>query len=121
MHITLDYFRSLFDEFDKVPTPKIEIYITVATGRVSRDAWGDTSYQYATALLAAHMIASAGGKGGAGGAVGGAITAESVGELSRSYGTVGQAGTGDDELRTTRYGQEFIAFRRENIIGVMTH
>lgn len=118
--ITSHYFLSVFDEFKAVPVAKIDALIGVASLRVNPAVWGAGSSSdlspYATALLTAHMLAVGGGLGGHGGAAGGPLSSESVGDLSRSFGTVGQAGTGDQELLTTRYGQEFVALRREVII-----
>lgn len=112
--ITSTYFLTLFDEFKGVATAKIDAYVSIASTRVNPTVWGSNA-EYATALLTAHMIAVTGShlQGGSGGGVGGPITQESVGDLSRSYGSVGVAGSGDQELMTTRYGQEFVALRRE--------
>jgi len=118
--ITTHEFLAYFDEFKITPLPKISAYIDVASIRVSATVWG-TVAKYATALLTAHMIAVTGGSGGSGGGVGGPVTNESVGDLSRGYGTVGVPGSGDQELLTTRYGQEFVALRRETIVtGMVT-
>lgn len=115
-NITTGYFLTLFDEFKSVPAPKIETFIGIATGRVPSSVWGNNT-AYATALLAAHMIASTGGSGGMGGAAGGILTSETVGDLSRGYSPVGEQGSGDAELRTTRYGIEFVALRRETVVA----
>lgn len=114
-NITYQYFTTLFDEFKTVPQPKVELLIGIATNRVPSSVWGQNT-SYATGLLAAHMLSSLGGAGGDGGGVGGPVTAEAVGDLSRGYGSWGQAGTGDDELRLTRYGALFLELRRETVI-----
>lgn len=113
-NITKDYFTTIFDEFKTIPAAKLDVLIGVATNRVDQNAWG-SNYQYATALLVAHMIASSGGSGGSGGA-GGALTSEAVGDLSRGYAKIGVAGSGDEELQTTQYGAQFVALRRESIV-----
>lgn len=112
------YFFTLFDEFKTVPVVKVDAYIGIASTRVDAATWGVNS-QYATALLTAHMLAAGGGQGGHGGSVGGPITQETVGDLSRSYGTVGVPGSGMQELLTTRYGQMFVELRRETIVPAM--
>lgn len=115
-NITPSYFLTLFDEFKKVALPKLEIYIGLASGRVPSGVWGDNT-KYATALLTAHMLSTSGPQGG--GPSGGAVTAEQVGDLSRSFATVFQPGSGDAALMTTRYGIDFVALRRETIVSGM--
>ncbi len=113
-NITLEYFQSLFPEFCKVNQGTVEAYIEIATIRVPKAIWGPV-YKYATALLLAHML-TASGKAGLGSG-GGAVTSEAVGDLSRGFATVGVPGSGDQELLTTRYGQDFVALRRETIVS----
>jgi len=115
-NITRDYFLLVFDEFQGVPSPKIDALIGVASLRVAPLIWMDHT-QYATALLTAHMISAGGGAGGEGGGVSGPVQSETVSALSRSYGTVGSGESGDQELLTTRYGQEFVSLRREVVVG----
>lgn len=117
MNITSQYFLTLFDEFKKVPKAKIDIYIGIASSRVPETVW-TTATQYATALLAAHMLSTSGPQGG--GPSGGAVTQEQVGDLSRSFGTLFDANRGDAPYMTTRYGIDFIALRKETIMCVMT-
>lgn len=111
--IDFTYFTTLFDEFKATAKPKVDAFIGIASTRVNPDVWG-TNAQYATALLTAHMLTMT-GPGGLGSG-GGAVTQESVGDLSRSFGTVGVQGNGDEQLMTTRYGQEFVALRNETIV-----
>lgn len=116
------YFLDLFPEFKGTPNSRIQAYLDIATLRVPQSVWGGV-YQYATALLTAHMVSmTANAPGGSGGGGGGALASESVGELSRGYAFVGQAGSGDDALMATRYGMEFVNLRRETIVsaGVMS-
>lgn len=111
--LTAAVFLTLFPEFTKVTTAALEIWIPIASNRVPLSVWGSNT-QYATALLLAHMLTAAGKSGlGSGG---GPITSESVGDLSRGFGTVGVPGSGDQELLSTRYGQDFVALRRETVI-----
>jgi hypothetical protein len=116
-NITPEYFTTLFDEFKNVPSAKLTAYIDIASCRVPECIWGKST-KYATALLAAHMIASGGGAGGVGGGAGGALTAEATADLSRGYGaTSAVAGSGDAELALTRYGALFIELRRETLVS----
>lgn len=112
-NIDVHYFLELFDEFSKVKVPKIQAYLDIATTRVPSTVWGANT-GYATALLTAHML-TASGRGGLGSG-GGAVTDESVGDLSRSFATVFEPGSGDAALMTTRYGIDFVELRNETII-----
>lgn len=115
--VTVAYFRTLFPEFTKISDAALEIWISIVVTRVPASVWG-TNTTYGQALLLAHML-TASGKAGLGSG-GGAVTAESVGDLSRSFATLGE-GTGDQELLTTRYGQDFVALRRETVVvGTVT-
>ena len=108
-------FLALFDEFEGVPSKKINAWAEFASHRVDEKAWGKCADE-AIYYLTAHMLASTGGIGGSGGANAGPVTSESVGQLSRSYGQV-NVGNGNDELlATTRYGQQFIELRRTCVI-----
>lgn len=112
-NIDSTYFLTLFDEFSKVAKPKIQAYLDIATTRVPSTVWGSNT-AYATALLTAHMLTASGRQGlGSGG---GAVTDESVGDLSRSFATVFEPGSGDAALMTTRYGIDFVELRNETIV-----
>jgi hypothetical protein len=117
VNCTIDYFLTLFDEFGKVAPAKITAYLNIAQGRVPLTVWG-TNTQYGQALLAAHMLTASGRQGA--GASGGAVTQEQVGELSRSYQFIGEVGSGDSWLATTRYGIDFIELRNETIVPMMS-
>lgn len=117
MNITSQFFLSLFEEFQKVKRAKINAYISIASGRVPQNVWG-AQYQYATALLVAHMLSTSGRQGG--GSAGGAVTAEAVGDLSRSFATLFDVNRGDALLLTTRYGADFVQLRKETVIGCMS-
>jgi hypothetical protein len=108
-------FLTLFPEFQKVQKATLDAYINIAIGRVPAPVWG-TNAQYATALLTAHML-TAQGRGGQGSG-GGAITQEQVGDLSRTFATVGEPGSGDQNMLTTRYGSEFVGLRKETIVTI---
>lgn len=117
MNINSQYFLTLFEEFKKVPKAKIDVYIEIATGRVPCSVWGAAT-KYATALLTAHMLSTQGNQGG--GSAGGGVTQEQVGDLSRTYGSATVAGDDDALYGTTRYGIDFLALRKENIVSGMT-
>lgn len=120
------YFLDFFPEFKNVPPQTLSNYVDVVHLRVPFAVWsrnapsiedGEIRVRYARSLLMAHMLTIRGFGGDGSG--GGAITQETVGDLSRSYGTVGEAASGDAELRTTRYGIMFVELRNEFIVGVM--
>ena len=77
--------------------------------------WG-VNTPYATALLTAHMLSTSGPQGR--GPTGGVLTSEQVGDLSRSFGTCFEPKAGDAVLRTTTYGIDFIALRKETFTKV---
>lgn len=116
-NITSEYFVTLFDEFKNTPQPKLNAYIQIASGRVPRPVWGANT-DYGTALLAAHMLTAA-GRGGQGSG-GGAVTQEQVGDLSRSFQSIAETGSGDAALMTTRYGIDFVELRNETIVPMMS-
>lgn len=117
MNCTIQYFLDLFDEFLKVPPAKISAYLNIATGRVPLPVWGNNT-AYGQALLTAHMLTASGRQGQGG--TGGAITNEQVGDLSRGYQYIGQVGSGDAWLATTRYGIDFIQLRSETVVPAMS-
>lgn len=109
----------------------VERFLGYAEDRVARDVWGSKADQ-GVIYLAAHLLTedhilnstpivsptSASGAGYAG-----AITSESMGPLSRSFG----AGTGlaassgagafnDEALATTGWGKRFVALRSELLV-----
>lgn len=114
--ITIQYFLTLFSEFKKRPEEAIQAYLQIASQRVPPRVWGGNA-PYATALLAAHMLATSGTQGG--GPTGGPVVAEQVGALSRSYQSIAEEGSGDSVLMTTRYGIDFIALRKATITTAM--
>lgn len=107
------YFLTLFREFSKVPPATIDAYLDLAQCRVPCKVWKHNA-RYAAALLTAHMLATQGPQGG--GPAGGALTQEQVGDLSRSFQSIAEPGSGDAPLMTTRYGIDFVALRKETIV-----
>lgn len=118
-------FLLFFPEFKTVSIETLNAYLPVAHLRVPYRVWDRhpstvesvTRVRYARALIMAHMLTIQGF--GSEGSAGGAVTSETVGDLTRAYTPIGQGGTGDDELRATRYGIMFVELRNEIIVGVM--
>lgn len=91
-------------ELSNLSEPLIEFFIELAKDHVNETKWG-ARYKRAVCLLTAHLLTLK--NRGAGGA--GAITSESVGELSVSYGAVSDKA---DVLLTTTYGSMFYSLRK---------
>lgn len=117
LDLTALVFRTLFPEFHRIPDNVVDAFINIAITRVPLTVWIKNT-QYGQGLLTAHMLASR-GLGGLGSG-GGAVNNEQVGDLSRGFSPVFQAGSGDAELETTNYGVQFIALRNETIISFGT-
>lgn len=93
-------------------------WIELATLRVSKKVFGDV-YTFAVAYLAAHIgtLAVRQADAGAGGQT--SIASRSEGSLSISYGDSSAIGEGGD-YKTTGYGRQFLALRRERVMGART-
>lgn len=113
--ITRAYLLRLFPEFTEVAVPKVNAYLEIASVRANADAWGDCA-DYAQALITAHMLAAS-GSGASDGSVGGPVTSESVGDLSRGYGSMTVDSDADKPYTMTKYGREYLALRRECIVA----
>lgn len=91
--------------------PRIESLLTLAEAQTGAD-WR-TARNMAVALLVLHWLALE-ERGAA--ASPGAITSESEGQVSRSYGSTGQTGA----LSQTSWGQELTQLRRQTFMGGFT-
>ena len=94
---------------------RIQLFITDAEQSVNRTVWGkkaDLGIIYLTAHLLA--ISPSPDISGGSGSVGGVVTSEKVGDLSRNYSTTtAPSSASNAALSSTRYGLEFIRLRRE--------
>lgn len=97
--------------------PRLSDLITLATGRTG-DEFGDCK-ELAIALLVMHWLAREELRGGDGGSstsgsgVAGAVTSESEGQLSRSYGVAADSQSKDGDLSTTAWGLELLQLRND--------
>lgn len=98
--------------------PRLSDLITLAQQGLSAAVFGDR-YGEAVGLKVLHMLALEARNGGnpgtgtsSGTGIGGQITAESEGELSRSYASSQGSGYAMDDLNSTQYGQELKALMR---------
>jgi len=80
-----------------------QVYLGLALNFVNEQKWG-RKYVQAVCLMTAHLLTLQIRKSSAG-----AITSESVGELSVSYST---PSTGDEELKSTIYGAAYFMLRK---------
>jgi len=92
-------------------TAQRDLLILDAQDQLDEDVYGD-KYDRAVALLAMHnyakdMQASSGGS----------LTAESEGQLSRSYGAV----SGGDDWLSTKWGKELYELTKECLGGTYTN
>lgn len=99
-------FRARFPEFT-IPIAsdvRVQLFLDDATMQINPNAWGaktDLGIYY----LAAHMLAIDNATGFTGGTFG-AVTSESVGQVSRSYGSGGYS-SGAAEFGATKYGVSY--------------
>ena len=86
--------------------------ITVAQGQLSPSVFGP-QYDYAVALLAAHMLTVANRRGSSG-----AVNSVSEGSLSMGFGRVNPMGK--SQWETTAYGAELRALIKRTVISART-
>jgi len=114
-----DNLRVRFPEFADVliyPDATVDYFIGLAAGEMEAVIWG-FFFDPGALALAAHMMkiakdSAAAGSGGI--APPGAITQVKTGDLQVSYGSTAGGGAsipGDEGLRTTIYGLEYIRLR----------
>lgn len=96
--MVIDIAPELADE----DSSRIYRFIEFAALSVNETIWG-SKYDLGVAVMAAHLLTMA-GRGG----TGGPVTSEKVGDLSRSYGQMGDK----DSLMATSYGQWFVQLRK---------
>lgn len=110
--------RAYAPELASVTDAAIDLRCDVAEAMTSARVFG-AYYTIALAYLTAHLLtvdlrASGGPSGGGGGSAGvGPVTAERVGDLSTSYGSIGWTprSAADADLTATSYGLRWLALR----------
>lgn len=119
MSASSDKLRIRFPEFADVteyPDATVDYFISLAAGELEAPVWG-SFFEQGSYALAAHMmkLAKDSASAGSGGvAPPGAITQVKTGDLQVSYGSTAGGGAsipGDEGLRTTIYGLEYIRLR----------
>ncbi len=120
----LTLIRMLAPDLNEVTDNIVEATIDITRPHIWKERFGKFYYE-ALAYLVAHriklhqMISETGAESGA--VVGGAITSESEGDLSRAYGSAGgNSKSYTDTLDKTVYGLEFKRIRDMCVVGVCT-
>lgn len=120
----LTLIRMLAPDLNDITDNIVEAAIDITRPHVWKVRFG-VFYNEALAYLVAHrlklhqMISETGSDSGS--VVGGAITSESEGDLSRGYGSAGGSNKGyTDTLDKTVYGLEFQRIRDMCVVGVCT-
>lgn len=109
MATTPDDIRDLAPELATETDARLSRFIAHASAYVNASAWGAKA-DFARALFAAHLLTIS-KRGG----VGGDVTSESVGDLSRGYGSASSS----TFLSSTSYGQQFMALRRSIVMPMV--
>lgn len=112
MTVNLAYIADIAPEFASADSSRVDRLVAIATLQVPIDKWG-AQQDLGVAYLVAHMLKLGDLRGA------GAVTAEAVGDLSRSYGGLGNSvgGKDDDDLELTSYGRTWKRLRRSQANG----
>ncbi|NIQ92382.1 MAG: DUF4054 domain-containing protein [Deltaproteobacteria bacterium] len=105
-------FKTRFPEFDSVANSTVQLFLDDAALSVNTCIFGAKA-DLATMYLAAHLLSSSGASGTSGGSAG-QITEETVGDLTRKYGTA-SVNVSSDGMNSTKYGQTFVRLRTESM------
>ena len=97
-------FQSRFPEFSAIPYARVNLFLADAMLQINAGAWGAKA-DLGTYYLAAHLLAIDNATGTTGGTFG-AVTSESVGQVSRSYNSGGMSGSAA-EFGATKYGVNY--------------
>ncbi len=114
--MSLQLIRAIAPDLADVDNATLETFVELAAQRISQSVFGHV-YAQAVAYLAAHLAVlsqRAALAAGAGVVGGGPIAGVTTGGLSVSFGahsTTAASGLGDESLKTTAYGLEFLALR----------
>jgi hypothetical protein len=121
IEVTKEFFLASFPELASSVTQAWEDRLAVMNSNasllVSDDQWGDAA-MYAKALLIAHRTSKANSTALQQG--GGAITSMKEGDVSVTFAAPASSSgstSGDDDLKMTTYGREFVELRAGTIIS----
>jgi len=93
-------------------------YVEWAEAETVAACWGDYRDRAAAYLAAHYAKIDASGDGISGGGAVGPISSESVGGVSKSYGSATVNGWVDQELGSTLYGRRFLRFKAMSGCGL---
>lgn len=118
---TASDFKTRFTpDFNAVDDARVTAAIAEAA-RFVDTSWLEPDYAIAIRYLTAHLLVTEGALRPATlvptGMASGPITSEKLGDASVSYGSSSGAGSSDQDLMTTTYGQKFVAIRNANNRG----
>lgn len=123
-----DDFRIRYPEFEDTttyPDERVELFIADAQDDIGTDEthWGGvTRYTRAIGLLTAHYLVTGTATASGDTSPLQAIESRKVGDVTIKH-TVGAKTTPksayEDRLKSTAYGQEFLALRRRSFVGVI--
>jgi len=106
MSVTADAVRDAFNEFSCVSTSEIERFITMASGQVNTDAWGESKADTGILYLTAHFL-KVNAEGDSSPA--GPLMSKRVGDISATYVMTGTIS--GEWLATTVYGRVYAQLR----------
>lgn len=121
--MTVDEFLAIFPEFGdpvKYPRARIQMYLTLATTRVSECMWGNV-YSTGLALFAAHYLATLGSASGATGAgvVAGEVASKKVGDVQVTYASTSNRSADAGWWNSTIYGRQWWDLFKSFGVGVV--
>lgn len=108
-------------EFASTAEESIELFIEQARIFVNESVWGEKKGKAGIIYMACHMMKEMGlGSGGISDGAG-AVTQEKVGDLSKSYGDLGNGSRNETDkiLMTTKYGKMFLLLKKTLVITPM--
>lgn len=108
MAVDKTYIVDIASEFSTIDSGRIDRLVALATLQVPASRWGDKQ-ELGIAYLVCHMLKVDQQKGK------GAVTAEAIGDISRSFGSTSSSDDGGFGL--TSYGIEFKRLRSTLVAG----
>lgn len=120
MAVDVDVFQTQFPQFANTDTDLIEYAIATALLMADTDAWGPLANR-AQSLLTAHMLALQSQAAATDGRNTGNLTGISIpNEVSMQFSqTAAFGGKGEEGLKATTYGQEFLQLRQFRFVPFM--
>lgn len=113
MAVDLTYLTDVASEFATVDSARVDRLVVIASARCPDTVWTNpVTRDLGIAYLVAHMLKVDALRGQ------GAVTSESIGDLSRSYAAPSSS-TDDGALEQTGYGREFKKLQRAQPRGVV--